>query len=588
MAYRRLAAYMRPFVWPMIGGLLLTALASLATVGYAGAVKLIVQGVSDKSVQLLALALVSALGLNVIRNASQYFGGYTLTSVGQQVVTKVRGDLFARIQYLTLPAFERQRSGDLMSRFSNDMQLLITGVSALPLFASATLTLAGGLAVMFYLNWQLTLVTLAVAPLVSWAVYRFSKLLRDVTTTALNRMADLNSLLAEALESMRVIKAFTREPYEIERFRTRNAANYGAAMKVAQISLTQTPVIDFTVMVGVLILAGVSLYQVVTGTLGYAQFFAFFTLAATAANPISQLSNYIGDLNKAYAAAARIFEVMDLPVEATDETGKIALTAVRGAVTFAAVRFSYDGVREVLKGIDARVEPGEVVALVGPSGAGKTTLVNLVPRFYEATGGIVTVDGRDVRDVTLRSLRSAIAIVPQDPQLFSDTIEENIRYGRLDASPAEIQQAARLANAHEFIVNFPDGYRTLVGSRGMRLSGGERQRVAIARAILRDPRILILDEATSSLDAHSEALIGEALNHLLVGRTTFIIAHRLSTIRRATLVLVLADGKIVEQGRHDDLLRRGGLYASLYEKQMLEPVATAAGLPELQAKGERH
>ena len=567
---------MRPYIAPMIGGLLLTALASLATVGYAGAVKFIVQGVAAKSVQLLALGLGGALVLNIVKNASQYFGGYALTSVGQQVVAKVRGDLFKRIQYITLPAFENLRSGDLMSRFSNDMQLLITGVSALPLFASATLTLVVGLAVLFYLNWQLTLVTIAVAPLVSYAVYRFSKLLREVTTTALNRMADLNSMLAEALESMRVIKAFTREPYEVERFNSRNAANYGAAMKVAQISLTQTPVIDFTVMVGVLILAGFSLYEVVIGALGYAQFFMFFTVAATASNPIAQLSNYIGDLSKAYAAAARIFEIMDMPVESPEEAGKIVLGDVLGAVRFQSVRFTYDGVREVLKGIDAQIAPGEIVALVGPSGAGKTTLVNLVPRFYEATGGGVSLDSHNVRDVTLRSLRSSIAIVPQDPQLFSDTIEENIRYGRLEASVAQIERAAQLANAHEFIMNLPDGYQTLVGSRGMRLSGGERQRVAIARAILRDPRILILDEATSSLDAHSEALIGEALDHLLVGRTTFIIAHRLSTIRRATSILVLADGKIVERGTHDDLLRRGGLYASLYEKQMLEPAPTAS------------
>jgi ATP-binding cassette, subfamily B, bacterial MsbA len=577
MAYHRLVSYLRPFIAPMIGGLLLTALASLATVGYAGAVKLLVQAVQSRSLQGLGIALAVALGLNIVKNAAQYFGGYSLTSVGQQVVAKIRSDLFARIQYLALPTFDRWRSGDILSRFSNDMSLVVEGVAALPLFCSAALTLTASLAYMFYLNWQLTLVTMAVAPLVSWAVYMFSTLLRRVTTTALNRIADLNSTLQESLESMRIIKAFTREPYEIERFADRNAANFGASMKLAQIALTQTPVIDFVVMVGVLILAGFSLYQVVSGTLSVAQFLQFFTLTTVAANPISQLSNYTGSLNKAYAAAARIFEILDLPVEAAAEPGAAELRDVRGAVEFKDVRFGYDGVREVLKGITASVAPGEIVALVGPSGAGKTTLVNLVPRFYEPTSGAVVVDGQDVAGVSLASLRQAIAIVPQDPQLFSDSIAENIRYGRLNATQADIEKAARLANAHDFIVKLPDGYRTLVGSRGMRLSGGERQRIAIARAILRDPRILILDEATSSLDAHSEALIGEALDHLLVGRTTFIIAHRLSTIRRATMILVLADGTIVEQGRHDDLLRRGGLYASLYEKQMLEPAHTATG-----------
>jgi subfamily B ATP-binding cassette protein MsbA len=576
MAYHRLMSYVRPFIVPMIGGLVLTALASLATVGYAGAVRLLVQAVQDRSLQGLGLALAVALGLNIVKNAAQYFGGYTLTTVGQQVVAKLRGDLFARIQYLALPTFDRWRSGDILSRFSNDMSLVVEGVSALPLFCSAALTLIASLTYMFYLNWQLTLVTMAVAPLVSWAVYRFSTLLRRVTTNALNRVADLNSTLQESLESMRIIKAFTREPYEIERFADRNAANYGASMKLAQISLTQTPVIDFVVMVGVLILAGFSLYQVVSGTLSVAQFLQFFTLTTVAANPISQLSNYTGSLNKAYAASARIFEILDLPVESA-EPGAAELRDVRGEVEFRDVRFGYDGVREVLKGITASVAPGEIVALVGPSGAGKTTLVNLVPRFYEPTSGAVVVDGQDVAGVSLASLRKAIAIVPQDPQLFSDSIAENIRYGRLDATQVEIEKAARLANAHDFIVKLPDGYRTLVGSRGMRLSGGERQRIAIARAILRDPRILILDEATSSLDAHSEALIGEALDHLLVGRTTFIIAHRLSTIRRATTILVLADGTVVEHGTHDELLRRGGLYASLYEKQMLEPAPTATG-----------
>jgi ATP-binding cassette, subfamily B, bacterial MsbA len=576
MTYQRLVSYLRPFVAPMLGGLALTALSSLATVGYAGAVKLIVQAVGDRSVRELGIALATALALNMLKNAAQYFGGYTLTSVGQQVVRKIRGDLFARIQYLSLPTFDRWRSGDILSRFSNDMLILVEGVSALPLFVSASLTLIAGLAVMFYLNWQLTLVTMAVAPLVSWAVYRFSSVLRRVTTTALNRVADLNSMLQESLESMRIIKAFTREPYEVARFEDRNSANYGASMKLSQISLTQTPVIDFVVMIGVLILAGFSLYQVISGTLTYAQFFMFFTVTATVANPIAQLSNYVGSLNKAYAGATRVFELMDQPVETADEAGKVALGDVRGAVEFKDVRFTYDGVRDVLRSITASVAPGEIVALVGPSGAGKTTLVNLVPRFYEPSGGSVVVDGRDVSGVTLRSLRRAIAVVPQDPQLFSDTIEENIRYGRLDATRADVEAAAKLANADEFIAKLPEGYETLVGSRGMRLSGGERQRIAIARAILRDPRILILDEATSSLDAHSEALIGEALDHLLVGRTTFIIAHRLSTIRRATTILVLADGQIVERGTHDELLRRGGLYASLYERQMLESAPASA------------
>jgi subfamily B ATP-binding cassette protein MsbA len=267
--------------------------------------------------------------------------------------------------------------------------------------------------------------------------------------------------------------------------------------------------------------------------------------------------------------------VLDLPVEEPDAPGAHRLAYVEGAVEFQNVQFAYDGKTEVLRGVSATVKPGEVIALVGPSGAGKTTLVNLVPRFYAPTSGAVLIDGQDIKDVTLVSLRESLAIVPQDPQLFSDTIEHNIRYGRLDATPAEIEEAAKLANAHGFISKFPRGYQTMVGTRGIRLSGGERQRVAIARALLRNPRILILDEATSSLDAQSEALIQEALERLLVGRTTFIIAHRLSTIRKATTILVMSEGRIVEQGNHAELLARDGLYAKLYRTQMLHPTASS-------------
>ena len=576
MVLRRLLAYLRPYVWAMLGGLLLTALASLALNGYAAVASYLVIAIKSKDLHALALALLGLLVLNIIKNAAQYSGGYTLTSVGQRIVTQIRASLFARIQYLSLPSFDAWRAGDIMSRFSNDIQLLVAGVTALPLFASAALTLLGSLSVMLYLSWQLTLVTVAVAPIVSYVVYNFSRLLRGVTGVALSRVADLNSMLAEALESMRIIKAFTRESYEVRRFSERNEANFGASMKLAQVALTQTPVIDFVVLVGVLSLAAFASYQMVVGNLPVERFIAFLTLASIAANPISQLSNYIGDLNKAYVAAKRIFEIVDLPVEAPEAAGSVALRDVRGAVEFKDVRFAYTGSNEILKGVSARIEPGEVVALVGPSGAGKTTMVNLIPRFYEPTGGAVLVDGRDIAGVTLSSLRGAIAIVPQDPQLFSDTVEQNIRYGRLDATAEEVVEAARQANAHDFIVGFPDGYATMVGSRGMRLSGGERQRIAIARAILRNPRILILDEATSSLDANSEALINDALDHLLVGRTTFIIAHRLSTIRRATTILVIVDGKIAERGTHEQLLAGGNLYAELHAKQALEPVSLQA------------
>jgi len=576
MVLRRLFEYVRPSALIMAAGLLLTALSSFAVLGYAKAAQLLVTSVEKQDLRLLWFALGGALVLNLVKNGAQYAGSYTLTSVGQHVVAKVRADLYERIQYLPLRVFDTWRSGELMSRFGNDVGLMLIGVTAMPLFAIAIITLVGAVAYMFYLSWTLTLVTIGVAPLVSYAVFRFSRLLRNVTGVSLERVADVNSLLQESLESMRVIKAFAREPHEVKRFRDRNDAYLGASMKLAQISLTQTPVIDFIVAVGLLFLAGFAFFELATRQIAASEIVGFLTLAVVASNPINQLTNYIGDLNKAYVGAARVFEILDLPVEAPDASGAVELAEIRGHVDFRDVRFAYDGKTLVLNGVSATVEPGDVVALVGPSGAGKTTLVNLIPRFYVPTSGAILVDGHDLRDIKLSSLRCSIAIVPQDPQLFSDSIEQNIRYGRLDATREDVEQAARLANAHTFISGFTDGYQTMVGARGIRLSGGERQRIAIARALLRDPRLLILDEATSQLDAQSEALISEALDRLFVGRTTFVIAHRLSTIRRASTILVLDDGKLVERGTHAELLQRDGLYARLYEKQVLDSAASSA------------
>jgi subfamily B ATP-binding cassette protein MsbA len=564
MVYQRLLAYARPHVWQMLLGLLCTALGSAATIAYFKVAESLVSSVQGKSVNLLFETLLGFAILNLIKNAATYAGSYTIAAVGQQIVARVRAELFRRIERLPLQIFDRWRGGELMSRFSNDVNFMVQGVNSSPQFVGAVLTLIGSIIAMIFVNWRLMLVLLAVAPFVSYAVSRFSLVLRGVTGTSLARVADVNSVLQESIDSMRVIKAFGREPYEFARFSNSNDAYLGASLKMSQIALTQTPVVDVIVSLGLAILAGYSFYEVVTGRLTMQQWAAFFTLAMVSGNPVNQISNYVSDLNKALIGARRAFEILDLPVEATDRPNALPLAEVRGAVEFAEVRFSYDGKTEVLKGVNARVAPGDVVALVGPSGSGKTTIVNLIPRFYVATGGTISVDGHNIEDVTLASLRNAIAIVPQDPQLFSDTIEQNIRYGRLDATTEEVHEAARQANAHDFITRFPDGYATRVGSRGMRLSGGERQRISIARAILRAPRILILDEATSSLDVESETLINEALERLLVGRTTFIIAHRLSTIRRATAILVIVDGQVVEQGTHATLLERGGVYARLH------------------------
>ncbi len=560
---------------PMLLGVALTAVASMATLGYAKAVVALFTAVQTHSLKILEFGLLAGLGLNIVKNAAQYFGSYTMQGVGQKVIARIRGDLFTRIQFLPLPVFDRWSRGEVQTRFDMDVNLMVTGVTSLPLMCSAVITLLGALIYMFYLDWVLMLLTIAVAPLVTMMVIRFSKLVRGATQQSLGGIAEINNALQESLDSMRVIKAFAREPYQVRRFLDLNESYLGLSMKLSQMLLTQVPVIDFLVTLGLLSLAGVSFYELVIGRKTPAELAQFLTLAIAASNPINQLANYFADLMKALVGARRIFEVLDLPIEEPDAPDAHRLENVRGAVEFQDVRFAYDGKTEVLRGVSTSVQPGEIIALVGPSGAGKTTLVNLIPRFYTPTSGDVLIDGQNVRDLTLASLRGALAMVPQDPMLFSDTVEHNIRYGRLDASQAEIEEAAKLANAHVFISKFPEGYKTKVGTRGIRLSGGERQRIAIARAILRDPRILILDEATSSLDAQSEALIQEALERLFVGRTTFIIAHRLSTIRKATTILVLAEGRIVEQGNHAELLARNGLYAKLYHTQMLHPAASS-------------
>ncbi|MBV9148365.1 MAG: ABC transporter ATP-binding protein [Candidatus Eremiobacteraeota bacterium] len=581
--YRRLFAFAGREKWKLLGGLLLGGLSSLATVSYAKAAQYAIIAIEDRSVQLLGLHRIQVLGLailgifvlSLIKNAAQYGGGYLMTSVGQQVLAKLRLAFFSRVEYLPLRVFDQWRAGELMSRFSNDGGLLVVGVMQFPLFVQAVITLVFGIPVMFYLDWKLTLLIILTGAVVALAVSRFSSLLRSFTQHSLMKTADLNAMLQESLDSMRVIKAFSREPHEIQRFSERNDSFLGAALKLAQISITQTPVVDFIVTLGIIVILGASAYEIVLGIKRPDQVVQFLALVLVASNPINQLSNYYVDLNKARVAAQRVFEVLDLPIEEPDAPGAQELISPRGAVAFEDLHFAYVPGHEVLRGVTADVKPDNVVALVGPSGAGKTTLVNLIPRFYSATSGALRVDGINVNDLKLASLREIIAIVPQDPLLFSDTIERNIRYGKLDATPAEVEAAARAANAHQFIVEFPEGYNTLVGARGVRLSGGERQRVSIARALLRDPRILILDEATSSLDSESEALISEALGRLFVGRTTFIIAHRLSTIRRATLILVIDRGRVVETGTHSELLARGGLYASLHERQSLEPVRTA-------------
>ncbi len=358
-----------------------------------------------------------------------------------------------------------------------------------------------------------------------------------------------------------------REGYEVDRFDKENMNNFRANMKYAQLSSTLTPTIEFVAAVGVSIILWYGGNSVINGSITAGSLVAFLTYAVNISNPIKRLSRVIGNIQKALAAAQRVFDVLDLPEDIKNAPDAKALPKVKGDVRFNDVSFAYNENEEVLSHVSFEVKPGEMIAFVGPSGAGKSTVASLLPRFYDATNGSITIDGQDIRKVTLDSLREQVGIVPQETVLFNGSVYDNILYGRLDATREEVEAAAKAANAHDFIMQLPNGYETMLGDRGMNISGGQRQRISIARAILKNPQILILDEATSALDTESERVVQEALDRLMVGRTSFVIAHRLSTIKNADKIMVLEKGQLIEQGNHDELMAMDGLYAHLYKIQ---------------------
>jgi len=420
---------------------------------------------------------------------------------------------------------------------------------------------------MFYLDWKLSLLTLVVIPMVGQAMKIFGRKIKKSSNVIQQRLAEITALLQESFSATRVVKSFVREDYEIDRFVRSNQRNFEAVMKNVQQTSMLTPTVEFLAAIAVTLIVWFGGYEVVNGEITAGAFVAFLTYAVNLANPVKRLSRIYGNLQKAMAAVDRVFTVVDLEESITDRPGAQPLPPVKGHVRFDHVTFSYKEGRPALDGITLEAQPGEMIAFVGPSGAGKSTIANLIPRFYEADSGVITVDGHDIRDVTLASLRGQIGLVPQETMLFSTTIRENIRYGRLDATDAEIEEAACAANAHNFIMELERGYDTEIGERGVSISGGQRQRIAIARAILKDPRILILDEATSALDTESEKIVQAALDNLMVGRTSFVIAHRLSTVFNADRIYVIDGGRIVEQGTHEELLAKGGLYQHLYDIQ---------------------
>lgn len=523
---------------------------------------------AQKNMMMLNTIAIGIVVVFFLRGIFFYGQTYLMSYIAQRVIIDIREDLYRHLQTLSLAYYEKRKTGTIMSYITNDVSALqVALVSSMVEIVQESAILFGSLGTMFFLHWKLSLLTLITMPVIAQAMKIFGKKLKRTSFVMQERIADITSVLQEAISSVRVVKTFVREDYEIERFKVQNESNFRAQMKNTQVMATLTPVVEFLAAIGVTCIIWYGGVEVVNGRLSAGELVAFLVYAVNLANPVKRLSRLFGDVQKALAAAERVFEVLDTEAEVKEKSNAIKLPTIDGKVSFKDVVFEYKPNEPALNEISLEVKPGQMIAIVGPSGAGKSTIANLIPRFYDLKSGGIFIDDINITDVTLDSLRQQIGIVPQETVLFNGSIYDNILYGDLNATKDQVIAATKAANAHEFIMAMPKGYDSQIGERGASLSGGQRQRIAIARAILKNPRILILDEATSALDTESEKIVQAALDKLMVGRTSFVIAHRLSTVLNADRIIVLEKGKILEQGTHKELLQLDGLYSSLYKIQ---------------------
>lgn len=567
-SFYRIIAYFGAYLPHLLTGIFFSCVVAVCTIYPAWVMRSVINDVLVNKdlgqLHYIAITLVIVMG---IKGIAHFLESYLMAWIAQSILRSIRTSAFDQLLRLPLAYFEKQRTGQLMSRVTADVLVLQQLLSSFTGLIGDCIAFFGFCIYIFFLHWKLAVISVIIIPFIGALINKFSRKMKKIGTRMQTRIGDISTVLQEFFTGVKVVKSFTLEEFVRNRFETANTENFRETMRGNRINSATTPIIEFINTLGLAVIFWYGGYEVIHGNLDAGQLISFLTALVGLFTPIKNLSKMSNMVSQSVGAGERVFEILDAPVTIQEPANPVSMPTCEGRVDFDHVTFAYNDNEPVLQDVSLAVQPGEVVALVGPSGAGKTTFVNLIPRFFDLTTGSIKIDGVDVRHLSFDTLRRFIGLVPQETLLFSGTIEENIRMGKLDASFEEIEAAGKLANAHEFILQQPAGYQTHLGERGVNLSGGQGQRIALARAFLKDPRILILDEATSALDSETENLIKESLSRLMRNRTTFIIAHRLSTVVTADKIVVLQQGHIVEWGTHPKLLARQGVYANLYNSQ---------------------